>query len=349
MDISAITTRLEHAKTELRHSKMKYILYAGFSRSDVNHTYRYTSSEMSIKSDRSNKGSWDIVIADTNEMKRGSFVPVFVEVKSQYSDNEKLISDLIQKISDTRKLIENDDGALLIDQIPTYQGNGLKVNKDRIEFAIFLPSSGATGLIDYIDKFGKSVSEKIGIVIWTLENVNPDEQAIGIPYISRNKVKSTQNIGESECSLCYCRHNDNALTRWFEQTSNQRLERGGLLPPKLTMKWVDPAVAVTILLASGRIFRVNEKYLTKRDLVDRFKDLYNEFKVEIKDEEIDSYVSYMERMGILRKEKGIPLEPFRLNTATRGLLRKNEGLLEDVVARAVKNKVDSSSGFFSNV
>lgn len=349
MKKGSVKERLDHAEREFQHSKMKFVLYAGFSRSDVNHSYRYVASEMSIKPDESHLGSWDIVMADTAQMKNGKFVPIFVEVKSHYKKNQKLIKALIDKIIKTRELVSSGGISVLLKQIPSYNGGELKFNLDDFEYAVFVPNNGSLSLIDYISENEVQLGNKIPLIVWTYGNSDFDHHAIEIPYIGRNGTKPSRNIMDStdwSGDICFCKHNQEDLNRWFERPDFQKLETGGTMPPKLTRYWIDPAVAITIALSSGKIIYRQEKYITVEDLKSRFKDLYSDHKVNVKDEEIESYIRYMIKMGVFKIDKSVPIEPLRINSKVKKLLTKSGDLLQDIVKRAVNYGIDPSSGFF---
>ena len=338
--------RLKSASVDLQHSKMKYIVYSCFSRGDVAHSYRYFASEINTKIPYSNEGSWDLVLVNTEKLRTGLLSLIFVEIKSQFSDSEKLISELSQKIQYTMELIEDGNGQVITDQLSPKNSRMLKIDKSSLEFAIFIPSIDETKLIDYIDSSQKEYSNQVGFVIWTLANVNSDRQAITIPYLKRGNVKICSNIMESSCKLCYCRHNDPALTRWFENSREQNIVGGGIMLPKLSQNWSDPVIAIISILISGRIFISHEKYLTSEDLINRIEDLYKNCNITVTSQEVKSYIDYMEKMRILIKDKQFPSRPYHLNSTVKELLNSRDRLLQDIVFRAVKRKISSNSGIF---
>ena len=349
MPSSTLKDRLESAKREWNHAKAKYVLYDVFTRGDVNHPYRYVISELGIKLDGSPHGSWDIVIADKVDLGKGLLTPVLIEVKTQFSDNEHLITDLVKKIEETEELINNGKASSLLSQIPT-NGKQLELNTDNLEYALFLPSRDTNSLIDYIKSYKKQTKFKIGFVLWVFDNIGFVTDVISIPSLASNGIKVCKKIRNSnpppQCNVCLCKHRDESLNRWFQRGEEQQIQVGGTLPPKLSRNWTDPAVAITIILASGRVIHSREIFITKIDLSIKIRELYDYYKMSVKDNEIDSYISYMERMGILRVDRDIPLKPFRITKRVRDLLDNGDDLLKEIVKKAYKKKIDPSSGYF---
>ncbi len=351
MPSSTLKDRLESARREWNHAKAKYVLYDVFTRGDVSHPYRYVISELGVKLDGSPLGSWDIVIADKADLGNGLLTPVLVEVKTQFSDNERLITDLVKKIEETEELIDNGKASTLLGQIPTTTGKQLELNRDNLEYALFLPSRDTNPLIDYIKSYTKQTRFRIGFVLWVFDNDRFVSNVISIPYLGNNGTKICKNVRNSnhsppQCNVCLCKHREESLNRWFQRGEEQQVQVGGTLPPKLSRNWTDPAVAITIILASGRVILSRELYITKIDLSRKIKELYDYYKVPVKDNEVDSYISYMESMGIVRVDKDIPLKPFRITNRVRELLDNGDKLLEEIVKRAYRKKIDPSSGYF---
>jgi hypothetical protein len=350
MPSSTLKDRLDSAKQEWYHAKAKYVLYDVFTRGDVYHPYRYVISELGVKLDGSSLGSWDIVIADKGDLGKGLLTPVLIEVKTQFSDNERLITDLVKKIEETEELIDNGNASILLSQMPTTTGIQLELNRDNLEYALFLPSLGTSSLINYIRSYTKQTKFKIGFVLWVFDNSRFDTNVISIPYLASNGIKVCKKIrnlnSPPQCNVCLCKHRDESLNRWFQRGAEQQIQVGGTLPPKLSRNWTDPAVAITIILASGMVIHSREIFITKTDLSMKIRNLYDYYKVSVKDNEIDSYISYMESMGILRVVGDIPLKPFRITNSVRDLLDNGDNLLEEIVKRAYKKKIDPSAGYF---
>lgn len=347
----AVKDRLESAKREWNHAKAKYVLYDIFTRGDVNHPYRYVISELGVRLDGSPLGSWDVVIADKWDLGKGLLTPVFIEVKTQFSDNEHLITDLVKKIEETEELIENGMPSSLLTQIPTINGEKLELNEDNIEYVLFIPSRDTSSLIDYIKKYKKQTKFRICFVLWVFDNSKFVNNVISIPYLTSNGIKICKKIRNSNPSPTYsnvflCKHSNESLNRWFQRAEEQRIQIGGTLPPKLTRQWTNPAVAMTIILASGKVIHSRETFITRVDLSRKIRELYDYYKVPVKDNEINSYISYMESMGILKVESDLPLKPFRINNRVRSLLDNGDNLLEEIVKRAYKKKIDPSAGYF---
>ena len=135
-----------------------------------------------------------------------------------------------------------------------------------------------------------------------------------------------------------CKHNDESSNRWFQREEEQQIQVGGTLPPKLSRNWTGPAVVVTIILASGMVIHSRGTFITNTDLSRTIRELYDYYKVSVKDNEIDSYISYTESMGILRVDRDIPLNPFRITNSVRELLNNGHKLLEEIVKRAYRKK-----------
>ncbi len=348
---SAVKERLESAKREWNHAVAKYVLYDVFTRGDVSHPYRYVISELGVKLDGSPFGSWDVVIADKGDLGKGLLTPIFIEVKTQFSDNEHLITEIVKKIEETEELIENGMPSSLLAQIPTTNGKQLELNKDNMEYALFIPSRDTNSLIDYIKKYKKQSKFRICFVLWVFDNIKFVNNVISIPYLASNGIKICKNIRNSNPSppfnnVCLCKHSNESLNRWFQRGEEQQIQIGGTLPPKLTRKWTNPAVAITIILASGRVIHSREIFITRVDLSRKIRELYDYYKVPLKDNEIDSYISYMESMGILKVDGDIPLKPFRVANRVRSLLDNGDKLLEEIVKRAYRKKIDPSAGYF---
>lgn len=352
MSTYSSSRNLESARTEWRHAKAKYVLYDAFTRGNVNHPYRYIASELGVKEDGSPYGSWDIVLANIDDLRRGYLTPIFVEVKTRFNDNEHLVADLIKKIDETEELISSGNLSFLINQISQTVSGQLTFSKD-IEYALFIPSQNSTSLIDYIRRYAKKTDFAIGIVLWVLDNTEFDGDTISIPYLTSNGTKICRNVRKSnspihEINICLCKHNNESLNRWFQSGRAQGIQIGGTLPPRLRRYWTNPASAITVILTSGKVIHSHETYITKEDLFKRIKELYDSYKVPSEEDDIRSYVSLMEVLGIVKVAKDIPLKPLQVNKGILKLLRDGDSLLDEIVKRTSKKKIDASFGYFDN-
>lgn len=328
--------REESIRDAVQHSKFKYILFRVFTDTEANHGYTYLTSDLYTSSSELKKGSWDLTIGNIELLAKGILSPIFIEIKSSFNDNEKLVKEIVDKIKTTEQLLEDGKEKIIIDQIAQSGPDGLVMEKTNLEYAIFIPGRLSNSLIDYISDTSKEWDNKTGVVLWSLEKKDADGDAIIIPYSHRSQVKTCRNVDKTDCKLCLCLHGQQKLLRYFKNAKEQELEIARIMPSR--HKYVDPVVNIISILSFGKLFKKSEKNLGKPDLIKRMEDFFHDFSIFPNIQELEYIFFLMTRGRILLKTKG-PIQTFHLNSEVSGVLGDEKLLIEEVVKRAVEKNL----------
>lgn len=328
--------RAASVKDAIQHSKLRYILYRIFTDTNAKHEYTYLTSDLYTSSTELMKGSWDLTLGNLPLLREGKVSPVFVEIKSSFNDNEKLVREIAEKIQNTELLIEQGKEKVILEQIAEAGRDGLELVRTNLEYVIFIPGSLSNRLIDYVTTTKKDWKNKTGLVIWSYDRKNADGDVIHIPYLHRANIKVCSHKEKSECSLCLCIHGNSKLLNYLKNTDEQELEKGRIMPSR--QKYVDPVVNILSILSVGKLFRKSEKNLGQRDLTNRMKSFFHEFRIYPTQDELDFLFSLMFRGKIILKTKG-PITTYHLNGDISNALGDEYKLTEEVINRTVKYKL----------
>jgi hypothetical protein len=328
--------RAESVRHAIQHSKMRYILYRVFTDTNANHGYVYLTSDLYTSPTELKKGSWDLTLGDARLLGEGKLSPIFIEIKSSFKDNEKLVKEIVEKIQNTELLIDQGNEKVILDQIAETGQDGLELERTDLEYVIFIPGSLSKSLIDYITKTSKDWKNKTGLVVWSYDKKDADGDVIHIPYFHRDDVKFCRNKEESSCNLCLCVHGNKKILNYLKNSDKQELEKGRIMPSR--HKYVDPVVNIISILSVGKLFKKTEKCLGQRDLTNRMRSFFHGFRIFPTQEELDFLFSLMFRAKIILGSKG-PIKTFHLNKIIADALGDERNLTEEIINRTVKYKL----------
>ncbi len=334
--MKSIDGRIDGINNAIQHSKLRYILFRVFTDSNANHGYKYLTSDIYTSPVDLKNGSWDLTLGSVSRLRDGFLSPIFVEIKSSFNDSAILVKEIVDKIRKTELLMDNGEEEVILSQIAETGKDGLKIDRTNLEYVIFIPGRLSGKLVDYITATSKEWDNKTGVIVWAYDKKNADGDVIIIPYSHRPQVKTCRNMDKADCKLCLCVHGDSNLLNYLKNVDDQELELGRIMPSR--HKYVDPVVNIISILSVGKLFKKTDKNLGEKDLIKRMSEFFHEFMVFPTQDELDYLFALMIRGKIILKTKG-PFPSYHLNGDILDALGEEKILIEEVIKRAVKNKL----------
>ncbi|AKA47888.1 hypothetical protein IX51_00950 [uncultured archaeon] len=308
-----------------------------FNDENATHGHAYLASDIFTSLEDKKDGSWDLLICEIEGLVKNEIHPIFIEVKSTFEDNEKLVGEIVAKIKKTEELAKNNVQDLILSQISAVDPKKFTMRWDKAEYVVFIPGRLSMGIVDYIASNSKKWKNKTGLVIWSYDKGDTERDVIQIPYNHRNDIKTCRNIDNAKCNLCLCNHYSSKMASFFRHVDKQELEKPRIMPSK--HKYVDPVVNIISILHVGKLFRSNEKNLTLNDIKERVKRFFIDYSIELDKQEIEFLIYLMNRGKIILKTKGDPMGAYHLNKDIADALEDEKLLTEEIVKRTVNNKL----------